>query len=155
MSSLNSIARMGVVLILFGAGCATTTLKVPDTVGPAPQSPPTEGELVVFTDIFYRDMPDLANDTRKPYDLLDARGGKIQTVSSSDTEPPIITLKAGNYIVRGPGLGKLIEIPVRIVAGRTTEVHLDRAAPPVQERSRLAVYGPDGSFVGWRATPSK
>ncbi len=156
MSMLNTIRKLGALFIVLGAGCASTPVRIADTVGPAPDLPATEGQLVVHTEVFRRGTPDLAPDTQDPYDILDARGVPLRTVASPDDEAPIITLRAGDYIVRGRGLGRAsVEVPVRIVAGKTTEVHLDREGDPRDAHASGAVFGPDGSFVGPRATPAR
>ncbi len=144
-----------VALAFLAANCAPTRVRVADPVGPAPVSVAHEdmGKLVVFTQMSSPSEADSKYVTRSPYAVFDAHGNRIAIVTSEGSVPKTIGLSAGDYVVRASAFGRpKFDIGVRIVAGRTTEVHLEDAeGVPVQERTASAIYGPNGAFVGWRA----
>jgi hypothetical protein len=73
-------------------------------------------------------------------------------VDSNDTEPASVSLAPGDYVVRASAFGRNeVDVPVHVAAGRVTEVHLDGAKPSADVNRQAAVFGPNGSFVGYRA----
>jgi len=151
--------------LTFIFGCARPdTVVIEQPVGPSPSNSVSSGPgwLVVYTDIGYKDRgmylePMLQHQfkepIRLPYTIANLEGQLLQTVVASDHNPQIVVLSAGSYIVRGhKHRGGAIEVRVRILSGKTTNVILDGSRTP--DKSVIpgqAVYGPDGSFVGWQA----
>ncbi len=135
------------------------TVVVEQPVGPSSKSAVSadQGWLVVYTDT--DGIPDPAvqvqfsGPARLPYTILDSAGQVVQTVVARDETPEAVALSTGNYLVRGSSLqGGTIEVKVRIVGGRTTNVVLDGSWAPEKSTAEWpAVLSPDGSFVGWRA----
>jgi len=136
------------------------TVVIEQPVGPSPKSAVStnQGWLVVYTDTDgYADpaiQAQFSGPTRLPYSILDSAGQVVQTVVARDETPEAVALSAGNYLVRGNTIqGGTIEVKVRIVGGRTTNVVLDGSWTPEKSTAEgPAVLSPDGSFVGWRAT---
>ncbi len=150
-------------------GCAKPdTVVIEQPVGPSPSNAASVGPgwLVVYTDIGYKDKGMYLEPTimqhqfrepiRLPYTIVNLDGQVLQTVVARDQNPEIVVLGAGNYIVRGHRhQGGAIEVKVHIVGGKTTSVVLDGSRTPNNSFTPgKAVYGPDGSFVGWRAASS-
>ena len=154
MSSSTRVRVASVALAAVAMGCASTPLKIAGPIGPAPTvaSQVADGELLVYTDPYYPMEIGYEPAMRLPYVVLDLQGSTIRKVQSTDSSPEAVALPAGDYVVRAPGLGRTaIDVTVRVVPGRTTEVHLDGTPPAVDVSKEAAVYGPNGKFVGWRA----
>ncbi len=139
------------------------TLRIPDAIGPEPVSGIPEGSmldegfLVVYTDTYRvdRGLQDVYH-PHNPYELSDLRGNLLRRVtnhtSEEDESPMQISVLHGNYIVRGLGLRKMMEVTVRVEGGQTTFVYLDRSwAPPRAAPPEALVRAPDGTPLGWNA----
>jgi hypothetical protein len=147
-------------------GCATdpTRVSVP-AVGPLAGTPtgnlsPGKGTLVIYT------QAEPYDDGKAPYNRhalcsVYTEAGKLverfpNFALNEDAPPRELNLPAGQYLVSVPtsGYGQ-VTVPVVIVAGQQTPLHLDRAGMgnkeglPETELSRL----PDGRIVGRRAYP--
>ncbi len=126
--------------LLLAAGCRTTTMpKTLTEQGPDPATAipgATTGTLVVFTAPNTHADPISAPQrlTYSDYRLRSDSGmdlGTIKNHSDSVWEGPVaLTLPRGRYQVtaRANGLG-IVVIPTRVVAGRTTTIHLDVTSP--------------------------
>jgi hypothetical protein len=154
------VALVPILSIVGLVSCARpSTVVIEQPLGPSPTSATqsNQGWLVVYTDIEKYADPTLqiqfAEPTRLPYTIVNSAGQPIQTVTARDETPEIVALSAGNYVVRGNTLqGGTIEAKVRISNGQTTNVVLDGSwTPDKAATGDSAVYGPDGTFVGWRA----
>jgi len=118
------------------AGCRTSeTPKMLSEQGPDPASAvpgSTHGTLVVFTAPNTHADPLAAPQrlTYSDYHLQSGTGmdlGTIKNHSDSVWEgPAAITLPDGRYRITGRanGIG-IVVVPIRVVAGRTTTIHLD------------------------------
>ena len=155
----------GIALLL--AGCATShNGMVLDSVGPDPASTVNpavpDGSLLVYS--AYEVNADFSSrDTRRPeysdYRILTADGQLQQVVHNNSgtilQRPAQVGLPAGNYrvVAQANGYGS-VTIPVTIVAGETTFVHLQGGVAwpdhPAFDQSN-AVRLPDGEVVGWKS----
>ena len=97
------------------------------------------------------------------YSIYSADGKLLQHVRNAggvnDPNPALVKLPPGNYEVRADAeasgtINSMVSVPIRITAGATTVLHLDRAAKPRGVDARETVSLPDGSFVGFRAGAS-
>jgi len=149
------------------SGCATGQSGMTlDTVGPVPARlavvSSTSGALVVYS--AYEVGADFNScDPYRPeysdYRIFTADGELLRRVHNNSgtilQDPATMQLPAGKYrvVAWANGYG-LVTVPVIVVAGRLTAVHLegggswpDRAAFNQTNAVRL----PDGQIVGWRA----
>jgi len=146
------------------AGCATdpTRVSVP-AVGPLAGTPPGnlssgKGTVVIFTEAEPYDDGNAPYNRHALCSVYTEAGRLVErfpNVATNENAPPReLNLPAGQYLVSvpTPGYGQ-VTVPVVIVAGQQTPLHLDRAgmgnrdALPDSELSRL----PDGRIVGRRA----
>ncbi len=127
-------------------------LRVPETVGPVPETASSMGRLIVFTEFRRRTAEDnYANDERLPYALFDASGHYLRTVSENHQTPETVALAAGEYLVHAKGRHYAhADVRVRIDPGRTTAVFLDGTRPSTQAPSDALVHAANGAIIGWR-----
>jgi len=148
--------KAGVFVIGLMVGCAAPRLvRIPQSIGPAPivLSSLNTGRLVVYTEeIGSGSGDDMIN--HEPYTVLDSSGRLLKKIDNRWGDE-VVSLQAGRYFVRaGASGGGVIAIEVQIVAGRTTEVHLDgKWTPEASSTAATLVFGPDGSPVGYQCTP--
>ncbi len=146
------------LLLVLEAGCAAEPLRIHEPIGPAPQelagAATDDGKLVVHTAeaTTNGDIESYGGREYGPYAIEDSAGRPLRTFDRSSA-PEAVSLPPGDYLVRGSlSETRPVEVPVRIVKGRTTTVYLDGSVRiPVRDRTVAQVYGPDGSVVGWRA----
>lgn len=132
-------------------------------VGPAHivvSLPSTNGTLVVFDAFDSVETSDPEHVTRLNYDILATDHHKLKHVinhfSPMVDDPVSVSLSPGTYVVRAPAQGYgWVEVPVQIVANRTTIVRLDGSDPGAEPSTNRGdwVYLPNGKVVGWRAEP--
>jgi hypothetical protein len=155
---------MILAIALVGQGCVSRQGPlVLDCVGPAPVQTTvstSNGKLVVFSapDVYghFNDLP--YRRFYSDYKLYSEDGKLLQTVHNQ-SEGPIggpkeVELPAGEYriVARANGYGT-VAVPVRIVAHRFTDVHLEGGTTSIGEtapsRSNV-VRLPDGQVAGWQ-----
>ena len=74
------------------------------------------------------------------------------TVGHYATQPRVISLPPGNYVVKAEAADYLwVDVPVVIDPGRITRIHLDNAWRPTEVRKTALVSLPTGNPVGWAA----
>jgi hypothetical protein len=164
-------ARTPAVLLalgLFASSCALDRqVAVSNPIGPPPDGLSTsidaasDGTLVVYSSYGVGEAPtdyDASMRTHTPYDIRTVDGALVKHVGSNhggrfDGTPDAVSLPVGRYQVSATAqeYGRM-DVPVEIVAGRTTTVHLDsNEAVRAQQRSNTALIRlPDGQIVGWR-----
>jgi hypothetical protein len=120
------------------------------------------GWLVVFSALDVNAPYPAGDDYRQrytDYEIYSADGKPLKTVRNdtwgSFDEPTKVELPAGAYriVARANRYGR-VTVPVVIVPGNVTEVHLEGGAPWPDNTaftSDNAVRLPDGRVVGWRA----
>jgi hypothetical protein len=162
-----AVGGLGLLL----AGCATSNrAMVLDGVGPDPTAPVNTraamGSLLVYS-AYEVNANFNSRDSRRPfysdYRILNPDGQLQQAVvNDSGTvlqRPKLVELPAGTYhvIAQANGYGFVI-VPVTIVGGQTTLVHLQGGVPwpghPAFTESN-AVRLPDGQIVGWKSVIMK
>jgi hypothetical protein len=155
----------GICILL--AGCATSNHgMVLDGVGPDPAAPANRqtalGSLLVYS--AYEVNADFnSRDTHRPlysdYRIIDADGQLRQLVHNNSgtmlQRPEVVELPAGSYhvIAQANGYGFVI-VPVAIVGGQTTVVHLQGGVPWPDHPAFTdanSVRLPDGEIVGWKS----
>jgi hypothetical protein len=148
------------------AGCATDRNPLTlDPVGPAPGAATTPGETTGTLTVYsaYQAAPDF--NSRDPYrrEYTDYKifredrtlQQEVQNTSGSILQrPQQVALAPGNYIVaaQANSYGD-ITVPVVIVAGQNTLVHLEGGFPWPNPRAFNATNSirlPDDQVVGWR-----
>jgi len=141
------------LVIALATGCAEQAVQIPEPVGPDPKgaSLANHGRLVVHTEavaaVYDEDVPS----SHRSYSVLDASQRVLMNVDNA-SGADVVTLFPGQYTVRVEAtLGQTVSVPVRIVAGMTTEAHLDGKWDPQGADQRLLIHGPDGSLIGYRA----
>lgn len=146
------------------AGCSSPgppeTPIVLESIGPrgaGPRPAPT-GYLRVYTATRDVESGRLPYQVHTPYWVFDEHGQRIRSVvnhvGDTDQAPMLVTLPPGKYrvVAEAAGYGQ-VTVPVVLVGGMLTEVHLQRGgmpewqATPANELVRL----PDGSPAGFRA----
>lgn len=167
MKSTTGFMQLSYGALLLLAGCAGVpqgTLKLAE-VGPLAAAgnrtfASGKGYLTVYSATDVWNDGGYAYYRHTPYSLYTLEGRHVQGVANhvgpSDQRPMTVPLAPGKYSVfaRSEGFG-LVEVSVAIVAGRLTEVHLERSGTksltdlPEAECVRL----PDGRVVGRRAPP--
>jgi hypothetical protein len=161
------LALCAVLLSLQLSGCATNKqAQVLDRVGPASTEPGAgkDGSLLVFsapdTSAHFNTVP--YRPIYSDYAILTEDGKLVQNVINRDARrnsPNPVSLPASKYrvVARANGYGNLT-VPVLIVAGRLTTVHLDGpgswAGSDSVERSNLVCLT-DGQIVGYRANTTE
>ncbi len=150
-------ARLASVLVIgLTAACAAQLVQIPQPVGPVPTVLPSlsTGRLVVYTEEVSSaggEGEDVFTARYEPYTVLDSSQHLVRKVSNLSGED-VVPLQAGQYFVRANASGgRIIAIEVQIVAGRRTEVHLNREWRPETSDKQELVFGPDGSPVGYRS----
>jgi hypothetical protein len=154
--------------LILGAtiACALTSCVVvpvvSSTVGPNPDLLPragSYGQLEVFSDS--DELPD--NDDspwyqHSDYDIYNHQGKLLKHVFNTnghfDESPRRITLPDGEYVVEARAKDYLrISVPVIILPGQETVVHLDDGWTPLVETPKAKlVYTPNGYPIGWSVT---
>src|SRR5580692_1325102 len=132
----NILIVLGTVLTSLLLGCASTPVALAP-VGPNPSGPvhmAATGQLEVFSAVqTERDGneydPNPAWYQHTDYTIYDSTGQRVQHVFNSvghySQAPNVISLPAGNYLVKARAQGHLqVKVPVMIRSGRTTRVHL-------------------------------
>jgi hypothetical protein len=162
MMKLKFIIAAGVAVLPWLCGCAITTHPLasigPGTVGKAGKGP--DGYLQVFTATQTVDA-DFHNyfDLHDGYDIEDTSGKILQYVANHDSDidesVDQVSLPPGNYVVvaRSTWCG-LMKVPVEIVKGRITIVHLDgnNWSPAPRPAANELVYLPNGEVAGWKSS---
>jgi len=150
------------------SGCATGNPLVLDPVGPPPTPPgaagstSTTGTLVVYS-AARRSADFNARDPRiteySDYRIFAADGMLLQRVHNNSgtrlQDAAAVALPPGKYKVRARANGHgLVTVPVLIIAGQTTALHLE-GGDPWPDKSVFnqtnSVRLPDGQIVGWKA----
>jgi hypothetical protein len=163
MKSLVAALLLGGVALL--SGCAFHKQAVVlDAVGPSPLHPAAagpKGALVVYSALDssadFNGLPYIPHYT--DYKVLSDKGTLLQLVHNrkggAEDGPLAVELPAGNYRVSAQADAYLtVTVPVVILAGRLTTVHLE-GSPSWPDRAALLrsnpVRLPDGEIAGWRA----
>jgi hypothetical protein len=158
---LKFFIAMGVAVLPLIGGCAITTHPLaaigPGTVDKAGKGP--DGYLEVFTATRTVDA-DFHNyfELHDGYDIKDTSGETIKFVANHDSNidegVDQVSLRPGKYILvaRSTWCG-LMKIPVEIVQGRLTEVHLDgnNWSPVPRPAASQLVFLPNGEVAGWKS----
>jgi hypothetical protein len=99
-------------------------------VGPTIQNPAPKAYLKVYTEAhLYHDMG-VQRVNRLPYTIYSADGKKIKWVAWNDTDPKLITLPPGKYvIVPETDRTKTEIVGATLKVGKLTEVHLKGENP--------------------------
>gem|GEM_PF-1773460 len=141
------------LVIALASGCAEQAVQIAEPVGPDPKgaSLVNHGRLLVYTEetaaVYDQDLPSV----HRSYSVLDASQHVLMNVDNA-SGAEVVTLSPGQYTVRVEAtLGQTVSVPVRIVAGMTTEAHLDGKWAPEGADQRMLIHGPDGSLIGYRA----
>lgn len=134
------------------AACARPVVKIPDPIGPNPAAVEVStGRLVVHTEETPAPYDENQSTVFSPYSVLDSSQQVVLEVDNS-SGADVIALAPGRYTVQTDAtLGRSVTVPVRIIAGRTTEAHLDGKWKPEGTDRRMLIQGPDGSAIGYRA----
>lgn len=150
--------------MLLPACVAEKPILVRDRVGPAlsrAAGAGSAGSLVVYSALepgaHFSSLP--YRDYYTDYRLLDEKGILLQRIHNQDNtapgNPKVLSLPSGNYEVVARANGnRWVTVPVEVLAGQQTTVHLDggtgrRFGAPTNQVQ--AVRLPDGQYVGWRA----
>ncbi len=154
---------LGGVALLWGCALHEPTVVL-DRVGPSmlhPAAAGAKGALRVYSafepNADFNGLPYLHHYT--DYRLLSQDGGLLQTVHNSDGKPVdgprMLELPAGDYrVIAQANAYTTVTVPVVILAGRLTTVHLE-GSPSWPDKAALLqsnpVRLPDGEIAGWRA----
>jgi hypothetical protein len=170
MKTPSHLLRSVTALALASSCCLTacaaaTSSLVLDPVGPPPARPTaisTQGRLVVFS-AYSVHAPGLSDpdylQRHTDYELVATDGRPIRNVVNQagawGKDPAGVGLEPGAYriVARANGYG-LVTVPVIVVAGRDTIVHLEGSASwsgAENPAGSHPVCLPDGQIVGWRA----
>lgn len=150
-------ARAGRKIVVFAvvltAACAAPHLvQILQPVGPAPiaSSSLNTGRLIVYTEGLCADCGDEMSSDHEPYTVLDSSSRLLRTIDNRGGDE-VVPLPSGRYLIRAQATGwRIIAAEVHIVAGRTTEVHLDgKWKPAPSNPPPKLVFAPDGSPVGY------
>jgi hypothetical protein len=147
------VLAAGLLVAASATACARQVVQIPQAIGPnpSPASVVDTGRLIVYTE--ERRAPDDENQSslHRPYLVLDG-SQKVALEVDNFTGADVIALPAGHYTVRvDADQRRTVSVPVRIVTGRTTEVHLDGKWRPERANTAALIQGPDGSLLGFRA----
>jgi hypothetical protein len=166
LTAILAATPLAALAAFFMAGCASSDSKlVLAPVGP-PQPPMvslnSDGTLLVYT-AYQTGVPSpyLPENLRQhsDYDLRGDDGKLLRHISNQagdQSEAPVpVPLPAGSYkiVARTNGFG-LVTVPVVIVAGRLTELHLEGGASWSAKHAfndSNSVRLPDGEVIGWKA----
>jgi hypothetical protein len=155
---------LGSVLASLLLGCSSTPV-VMAPVGPSPLalgSTGSDGQLEVFSAL--RGHTEGNNPTwyqHTAYYVYDQQNQLVKHVDNKlghyDRAPRVISLPAGNYVVKAKAKGYLwVKVPVKIDSGKMTEVHLDAAWTPSPETKPTDLVSvPAGYPVGWRTSSTQ
>jgi hypothetical protein len=153
-------------LVALLASCASSPITLAP-VGPSPfaRAFPTDGKgrLEVFSRLSEQsDNQNQGDNGGDPiwyqhtdYTVYNSRGKRVEYVDNTSghysTSPRIVSLPPGKYTVRAQGKDWLVvNVPVVIERGRTTQVYLDdNWTPPVGTPKADLVCAPNGRSVGW------
>lgn len=155
-------------LALFAAGCAfNREAVITEPVGPPPRTghvPSSNGNLVVYSGFEVNDVTGFAYENvqpHTPYDLYASDGKLVKHVRNYTggllDAPEAVSLPAGNYKVSAKANGyNHVVLPVLVVAGKTTSVHLDSSGFNLAKQNPKGnlVKLPDGQIIGWLADES-
>jgi hypothetical protein len=133
--------------------CARQVVHVPEAIGPNPLAAPqvNKGRLVVYTEERPAPYDDNQATIYSPYTVLDSSHQVLLEVDNA-SGADVVALSPGQYTIRiDASPTRTITVPVRIVARRTTEAHLDGKWKAEGVDQRILIRGPDGSLVGFRA----
>lgn len=148
-----------VALIWLVVGCSSTPLVLAP-VGPNPvglSDPTPNGQLEVFSALNgHSEGNNPAWFQHADYAIYSVQGRCLKhvgnTVGYYSLRPRIISLPAGNYVVRAQAKDyQFVEVPIVIDPGRITKVHLDDAWRPGDIGGSALVDLPTGYPVGWAA----
>ena len=133
--------------------CARQLVQIPQAIGPNPAaaSVVSTGRLVVHTEEAPAPYDENQSTVFIPYAVLDSSQQVLLEVDNA-SGADVVELAPGQYTVRIDATpGRTVTVPVRIVASRTTEAHLDGRWIPEGTDPRMLIQGPDGSPIGYRA----
>jgi hypothetical protein len=164
MKAVFAIIGLGLVAVLSGCVSPPTASVAVASVGPnpgAPRNASAQGGLEVFSKLSVR-TDDQNQESTDPiwyqhsdYYLCDASGKPLKHVVNAaghyDGDPRILNLPPGRYIVEAQSAPDYwVRVPVKIMRGATTRVHLDgHWAPPGYVDKTQVVTLPNGKPVGW------
>jgi hypothetical protein len=136
----------------------------PEASGTAASKPGSDGTLIVYSRFDTGEAPsddDASMPTHTAYDIYTFDGQFVRHVRNRTggrfvEAPDSIALPAGRYTVSAMAQEYgTVSVPVVIVSGRTTTIHLDsNEFASAQEQTGAVVRLPDGQIVGWLAQPS-
>lgn len=144
---------VGLLAAALPSGCARQLVQIPHPIGPSPAaaSVVSAGRLVVHTEEMPAPYDENQSTVFRPYSVLDSSQQVLVEVDNA-SGADVIALAPGQYTVRIDATpGRTVTVPVRIIAGRTTEAHLDGKWNPEGTDPRMLIQGPDGSPIGYRA----
>jgi hypothetical protein len=144
---------LGLLSMALPTACARQLVHVPEAIGPNPLAAPpvNKGRLVVYTEERPAPYDDNQSTIHSPYTVLDSSHQVLLEVDNA-SGADVVALPPGQYTIRIDARpSRTITVPVRIVAGRTTEAHLDGKWKPEGVDQRMLIRGPDGALVGFRA----
>lgn len=144
---------VALLTMAMAVGCARQVVQISQPVGPnpSPASVVNTGRLVVSTEEMPAPYDENQSTTHRPYTVLDASKKLVLEVDNF-TGADVVALPAGQYTVLvDADQNRSVSVPVRIVAGRTTEAHLDGKWTPAGADRNALIKGPDGSMIGFRA----
>ncbi|HEX3728280.1 MAG TPA: hypothetical protein VHV47_00640 [Opitutaceae bacterium] len=160
MKNLSALPGWCAALAVFAASTALAANPALHPVGPGPAATPAAtGSLVVYSAYSpHSSWPSEPSYRQRysDYDLQSVDGRALRSVSNDAglavATPAVVALAPGSYhvLARANGYGQ-VTVPVVIVAGRTTQVHLEGGNAPEPADPNRAVRLPDGRVVGWRA----
>ena len=164
MKTTFAIIGFGMILLLSGCVSPPGASVTIAPVGPYPgvqQSGSGFGKLEVFSRLSVRtdDQNQGSRDEvwhqHTDYYLCDTGGKALKLVFNAPghygRDPRILNLRAGRYIVEAQSAPNYwVRVPVLIIRGATTNVHLDGNWSPLSYADKTQVVTmPDGRPVGW------
>jgi len=164
MNATLAMIGFGLVTLLSGCVSPPRASVAIAPVGPnpaAPRSASAQGGLEVFSWLSIRTDDQNQGSTdpiwyqHSNYYLCDPTGKALKHVFNAaghyERDPRILGLPAGRYIVEAQSAPDYwIKVPVKIIGGAITRVHLDANwAPPSYVDKSQVVTMPDGKPVGW------
>ncbi len=151
----------GLAVLLPVVSLQAATSQLESTVGPAPQRAATtadgKGSLRVYTAVRLVSNGAVSFREETSYRIYSTDGKLVKKVANSvpfqTTGPIDVRLAPGNYTVVGEGdFYPSVHVPVEIVAGEMTSVHLAGSwLRPAHAPEDHLVKLPNGEVVGWRA----
>jgi hypothetical protein len=162
--TITPLATLAIAGLLLTAGCLTHKPGlVLDPVGPPPglsSGSETTGSLIVFSAFDPTGVHRMDRQAHTSYKILSEDGKLLQKVRNDSGNmaggPTSVQLAAGSYhVVAGANGYGLVTVPVVVLGGKVTVVHLDGGGS-WPDRAQMIQVGavrlPDGRVVGWRAT---